>query len=147
MEFKKDLFLLKNDSVTLKIIDTYKGNDNEIPFYWYKIICNDTGETVGKISIRIGHNFHSYYNGNIGYEIDKIFRGHNYAYHACKLALQVAKAHGMNNVYLSCNYDNIASCKTIENLGATLKEQVVPPQEYIFYHKNIKTQNIYILEL
>ena len=67
--------------------------------------------------MRIGNNFHSYYNGNIGYEIEEIFRGKNYALKACKLVLPIAKAHGMNELFLTCDENNIPSYKTIEKLG------------------------------
>lgn len=44
-------------------------------------------ETVDKISIRIGNDFHSYYNGQIGYEIFKKHRWSKLAYKACTMVL------------------------------------------------------------
>ena len=83
------------DPLTLKIIEKNPGNEQTIPLYYYEICLTDSGQPVGKISIRIGHNFHSYYNGNIGYEIDEPYRGHHYAAAACRMVLPVAKAHGI----------------------------------------------------
>lgn len=147
MEFKKELFYIKGEILDLRLIDTFEGNENELPFYWYEIILKSINKAIGKISIRIGHNYHSYYNGNIGYEIDKEFRGNNYAYLACQMILEVAKEHKMNKLYLTCNYDNIASCKTIEKLGGKLIEEVLPPITYIYFHENIKPQKIYGLNI
>lgn len=39
---------------------------------------------------------------------------------ACKLIKQVALAHGFKRLFIGSGYDNIASRKTIEKLGATL---------------------------
>ena len=116
-----------------------------LPFYYYDICVNSI--VVGKISIRIGNNYHSYYNGNIGYEIDKEYRGNNYAYKACKLVLQVAKAHGMGELVLTCDESNIASYKTIEKLGAELIEIIKPPEDYFAYRENMERQRIYKLQL
>ncbi len=144
-EFMNDFDILSNDEVTLKICQKYPGDDELLPFYYYDIIIGDS--IVGKISIRIGSNYHSYYNGNIGYEIDKEFRGNNYSYKACKLAFQVAKAHGMNELILTCDESNIASYKTIENLGAELIEIAKPPKDYFAYRENMKKQRIYKLHI
>ena len=144
-EFMNNFDILSNDEVTLKISQKYKGDDELLPFYYYDIFAGDT--VVGKISIRIGSNYHSYYNGNIGYEIDKKFRGNNYSYKACKLVFQVAKAHGMNELILTCDESNIASYKTIEKLGAKLVEIVKPPKDYFAYRENMEKQRIYKLHI
>lgn len=147
MKFNKGLFLIQGEMLTLKLIDTYNGNTSELPFYWYEIILNPINKPIGKISIRIGHNSNSYYNGNIGYEIDKEYRGHSYAFLACKMILTVAKHHNMDKINLTCNYNNIASYKTIEKLGAQLIEIVTPPKDYAFYYANMPPQRIYQLDI
>ena len=144
-EFMNSFDILSNDEVTLKISQKYKGDDELLPFYYYDIIIGDS--IVGKISIRIGNNYHSYYNGNIGYEIDKEYRGNNYSYKACKLVLQVAKTHGMDELILTCDESNIASYKTIEKLGAELVEIVKPPKDYFAYRENMEKQRIYKLHI
>jgi len=143
--FDKELFHIIGDTLELRLIVTYKGADEELPFYWWNIILRSTDTVIGKISFRIGHNFHSYYNGNIGYEIDEVYRGHRYALQACRLALKAARCHKMERVYLTCNCDNIASYKTIDHLGAILIEEVVPPESYIYYYKGISKHKIYEL--
>lgn len=81
--------------LTLKIIEKNPGDQQAIPFYYYNILLSGSDQPIGKISLRVGHNFHSYYNGNIGYEIDLAHRGHHYAAAACQMLFPLAKAHGM----------------------------------------------------
>lgn len=137
--------IISDDEITLKISQKYQGDDELLPFYYFDIYVNNTA--VGKISIRIGSNYHSYYNGNVGYEIDKEYRGKNYSYKACTLVLQIAKAHSMNELILTCDESNIASYKTIEKLGAELIEIVKPPEDYFAYRENMEKQRIYKLHI
>ncbi len=145
--FNKDFFIINGKIIKLELIDTYDGSDSELPFYWWNIVLNNNNIKVGKISFRIGNNYHSYYNGNIGYEVDKEYRGNHYALKACKLVLRVAKYYNMDKIYLTCDFDNIASSKTIEKLGAKYLEEVKPPKDYVFYYENMPKQKIYELKL
>ena len=143
--FLNDFDILSDGEITLRIFQKYQGDNELLPFYYYDICVNNI--MVGKISIRIGNNYHSYYNGHIGYEIDKEYRGSNYAYKASKLVLQVAKAHNMGELILTCDENNVASYKTIEKLGAQLIEIVKPPEDYFAYRENMERQRIYKLQL
>lgn len=145
--FCKDLYHIEGETIELRLIDTYQGGNGELPFYWWNIVLKSKDLVVGKISFRIGHNYHSYYNGNIGYEVDQEYRGHHYALLACQLVLKAVKYHKMDKLYLTCDYDNAASYKTIEKLGAKLIEEVLPPQDYIFYYDTIKAHKIYELSI
>lgn len=138
---------LSNDLVTLRICSKTPENGEQLPFYYYDIYENKTNCPVGKISVRIGSNYHSYYNGNIGYEVDEPFRGNHYSYHALLLVLQVAKAHGMDSLYITCNVSNTASKKIIERTGATLVEIAKIPEDYIFWKEGIEDHRIYKLEI
>ena len=143
--FNEDLYYIKGENIELRLIDTYEGEDGELPFYWWDIILKPNNVAVGKISFRVGHNYHSYYNGNIGYEVDEEYRGNHYALLACQLVLKVARYHKMEKIFLTCDYDNVASYKTIEKLGAKLVEEVLPPKDYIFYYEGIGIHRIYEL--
>ncbi len=141
--FSDNFDYLTDGKIELKISGKYFGDENLLPFYYYDIFYNN--RFAGRISMRIGSNSDSYYNGNIGYEIEEKFRGNNFAFKACKLVLQIAKAHGMNEIILTCDEDNIPSYKTIEKLNAELIEIVKPPKTYFAYRENIKKQRIYKL--
>jgi predicted acetyltransferase len=65
------------------------------------------GEVVGTLSLRledapniIGHA------GHIGYGVKEEHRGHGYALAGCRLALPIARAHGLKTIWISCNPDN-----------------------------------------
>ena len=131
--------------MVLRLIEKNPGNAEQIPCYFYDILVD--GFPVGKISIRIGENFHSYYNGHIGYEVFPEYRSCGYAGKACKLVLEVARAHGMRRLYLTCAESNIASYRTIEKLGARLLEVTPVPETYFAWHEGIEDHRIYQLEL
>lgn len=147
VKYNEKYSTLTNDTMELKLIHFDKGNEVEIPYYWYEIIPKALNKPIGKISIRLGDNYHSYYNGHVGYEVDEEYRGHGYSYQAAKMVLPIAKEHGMTCIYLVCDEDNIASYKTIEKLGAELVELVVPPKDYFGWYEGMPVQRIYRLEL
>ena len=131
--------------MTLKIIEKKENGRAQLPYYYYDIFVD--GAAVGKISIRIGDNFHVYYNGHIGYEINEEARGHGYARRACGLVLNVARFHGMTQVYITCAEDNIASYRTIEKLSAELLEICDIPKEYFGWFEGIKRHRVYQVKL
>ena len=131
--------------MVLQIIEKNPGDAAQIPFYFYDILVD--GVPVGKISIRIGENFHSYYNGHIGYEVFPEHQGPGYAGRACGLGLEVARAHGMKRLYLTCDESNIASYRTIEKLGERLLEIAVVPKTYFAWREGMEDHRIYQLEL
>jgi len=147
MEFNNEFSELHNEKIELKIIDKNNGNDQELPYYYYDIFLKNSITQIGKISIRIGHNKHSYFNGNIGYEINHEFQGKKFSFEACQLVLQVARFHNMDYIYLTCDQSNIASYKIIEKLGGVFIESIVPPKDYIFFHDRIEAHKIYRLDL
>lgn len=97
--FNKDLFYIEGDSIELRLIDTCQGDGGALPFYWWNIILKPNHVIVGKISFRIGHNYHSYYSGNIGYEVDAEYRRNHYALLACQLVLKAARHHRMDQIF------------------------------------------------
>lgn len=145
--FIKDLYHIEGDNIELQLIDNYEAEGDALPFYWWNIVLKPNNVPIGKISFRIGHNYHSYYNGNIGYEIDEEYRGNHYALSACQLVLKAANYHNMDKIFLTCDCDNVASYKTIEKLGAKLIEEVMPPKDWIYYYEGIEVHKIYELNL
>lgn len=136
---------ITNGPITLQIKEKVPAGPDGLPFYFYDILIN--GAPVGKISIRIGANFHTYYNGNIGYEVDEPHRSHGYARAACRMILDVARYHDMGTLYLTCAESNIASYRTIEGLGAKLLEICEVPRTYFAFRENMERQRIYRLAL
>ena len=136
---------ISSGPMTLQIIEKISAGADGLPFYYYDILVD--GAPVGKISLRIGVNFHTYYNGSIGYEVDEPCRGRGYARAACRLVLPVARHHGMTHLYLTCAESNIPSYRTIEGLGAELVEIRQVPREYFAWREGMERQGIYRLAL
>ena len=67
--------------------------------------------------------------GHIGYSVVPQERNKGYATMMLKLILKEAKNIGLEKVLLTCDTDNVASCKTIEKCGGT------PEQKEAFYYK------------
>ena len=136
---------IDSEGMTLRIIEKKEGGRVQLPYYYYEILVDSV--PVGKISIRIGDNFHTYYNGHIGYEVSEDAQGHGYARQACELVLDVARAHGMSRLYVTCAENNAASYHTIEKLGAKLLEICEMPREYFAWYEGIPRHRIYQLNL
>ena len=141
--FRKEFFFIDGDIVSLRLLETVEGNRDELPFYWRSIVENATGANIGKISLRLGHNYHSYWNGDVGYEVDEPYRGNHYAAIALKLVLPIAKAHGMDHLFVSCDENNAASYRTIERCGGKLLEISYPPEDWIYYRPGLPLKRIY----
>lgn len=139
--------VIENDELILRITEKSSGDDKLIHFYYYDIVRKPDMKKVGNIRVRIGNNFHSYYNGHIGYEIFEEHRGNGLAYKACREALSIAKFHGMDFVYLACDESNIPSRKTIEKLGAEFIEAADVPKEYFAWREGMEKRLIYKLTL
>jgi predicted acetyltransferase len=143
MEFNHNFSTIHGEILTLKLIETSSGDSQIIPFYYFDIYLNNISKPIGKISIRIGHNEHSYFNGNLGYEIDEAFRGNGYAKEAVIMTYKVARFHGMTHLIISCDEDNISSKRVIDKLGGVHLETRFPPQNYVFYYDGIPAKSIY----
>ena len=126
--FKKEFYSVDGSVLSLRLLETVEGDGDELPFYWWSIVENASGATVGKISLRLGHNYHSYWNGNVGYEVGEPYRGHHYAAIALKMILPLARAHDMDHLIISCDEDNAASYKTIERCGGTFSKSHIRPK-------------------
>ncbi len=112
----KELDLLTDGEIDLRIEEKIPPDEKKgyVPVYRYRITLHDSENSIGIIVIRIGYNENLYYGGNIGYFINEEYRGNNYALKACKIIKDVAVAHGMNKIIITCNPDNISSRKTCE---------------------------------
>ncbi|WP_430495253.1 GNAT family N-acetyltransferase [Rossellomorea marisflavi] len=100
---------------------------------------------IGVIDLRIGHNENLYYGGHIGYAVHSEHRGHHYAGKAVLLLKELALAHGMEKMTITCNPDNLPSRKTCEYVGAELKGIVAVPPHNDLYQRGEKEKCIYEL--
>lgn len=116
MEFFNTDFL-ESEEIKLIVNRLAEGNPkkNYVPAYHFNI-CDLNGNIMGYCDLRIGYNDNLYYGGHIGYGINEEYRGHHYAAKACKLLFKLAKMHGMDYLYITCNPNNLPSRKTLEYL-------------------------------
>ena len=105
-------------------------------------------EMAGSIALRIGRGDDlERYLGHVGYGVFPRARGRRYAERACRLVLPVAKAHGLEAVWLTVNPDNAASRRTCERLGARYVETVALPPGHALYERGEREKCRYRLDL
>ena len=83
------------------------------------------GELVGRASIRFELNdFLLREGGHIGYGVAPAFRRRGYASEILAQALVIIRADGVDRVLVTCDDNNVASMKAIEENGGVLEEIV-----------------------
>jgi tagatose 1,6-diphosphate aldolase len=103
---------------------------------------------VGGLGLRIGHTKEiELYSGNIGYHVYPFARGRRFAERACRLVLSLARRHGMERIWITCNPDNIASRRTCERLGAQLLDTVTIPKDHPFRTRGETEKCRYLIDL
>ena len=103
---------------------------------------------AGGIGLRVGTNPEiELYSGNIGYHVYPPARGRHYAERACRLVFPLARRHGMDRLWITCNPDNLASRRTCERLGATLIEVVTIPKDHPFRARGETAKCRYLIQL
>ncbi|MDI9636267.1 GNAT family N-acetyltransferase [Geitlerinema splendidum] len=141
---------LLDDRLELILVERYSGDPNlgYVPAYKFKLICQAPEEEVGKIDLRIG-NTHDLimYGGHIAYSVNPEHRGHRFAARACRLLFPLAKQHGLKELWITCNPNNIASRRTCEIAGATLVEIVNLPEYSDMYLEGERQKCRYRVEL
>jgi predicted acetyltransferase len=141
----KDFDCLTDGEIDLKIEDKTPSNEVKgyVPAYKYRITLHNSNDSIGNIDIRIGYNENIFYGGHIGYMIEKPYRGNNYASKACKIIRQIAIAHGMDKLIITCNPNNFPSRMTCEKAGLKLKEIVDLPPYNEMYIEGERQECIY----
>ncbi len=129
MEFMNTDFL-ESDEIKLAVerLDEGDPEKNWVPAYHF-YICNRKNEKMGICDLRIGYNGNLYYGGHIGYSIEEAYRGSHFAAKACKLLFSLAKKHGMDYLYITCDPENWPSGKTCEYLHGELLEIAELPED------------------
>ena len=126
---------VSDGDLTLALDTIYQpdGSPWMVPAYRFDILVR--GERAGTISLRVGDNERLVrYAGHVGYAVDEPWRGHRLAERATRLLLPLAKAHGLDPLWIGCNPDNAPSRRTLERLGAEFVEVVPLPPDYDRYY-------------
>ncbi len=119
-----------------------------LPTYRFRLLHTADGAEIGFINLRVGSGENlTLYRGHIGYGVAPAFRGRGYAARACRLLLPLARRHGLDPLWITCNPDNIASRITCERLGARLVEIVIVPADTEAYRAGARVKCRYCLTL
>ena len=126
---KSDFPLPGGGEVRLEIAAITQADEKTgyVPMYQFDIVRIGDGAHAGRIDLRLGYVRNTYYGGNVGYRVGEEFRGNGYAGKATRLVFEVARAHRMPYLIITCDKDNLPSRRTLERLGGELLECVAPP--------------------
>jgi tagatose 1,6-diphosphate aldolase len=92
-----------------------------VPAYHFALRVG--GRRVGGIELRVGRGAALERDaGHLGYFVDPAWRGRGYAARAARLLLPLARAHGLDPLWVTCDPHNAASRRTCERIGAVLVE-------------------------
>ena len=139
---------LRNGEIALELIETREAQPEKryLPAYYFHI-CLPDGTRVGKCDLRIGHNDKTYIGGNIGYAVYPDYRGHRRAAKACALLFRLAKKHGMDRLYITCDPENAASARTCEIAGGVCLETAAIPEDNELYAEGKRYVKVYGFDL
>jgi tagatose 1,6-diphosphate aldolase len=119
-----------------------------VPAYQFKMVLVGHEEKIGGINLRIGNTEHLVkYNGHIGYGVEPEHRGHRYAARSVRLLLPLARKHGLQTLWITCNPDNVASRRTCELAGSEFIEIVDVPEDTDIYKRGERQKCRYRLDL
>ena len=110
------LKVLEDNEIELKTENSNIIND-------YIIYIKETNECVGYVKYRGYH--HDIILGDMGAIIYPKYRGHNYTAKAIRLISRHLNENGIDNFWLTCKKDNIASFKTIKSIGKINIERTI----------------------
>jgi tagatose 1,6-diphosphate aldolase len=116
-----DSGIMTDAELELELEETcpYNPEKGHVPEYKFAMVNMNTRAIMGRIRLRVGlTKTMNTYGGHIGYEVDKLYRGHRYAARSCGLLIPLIQRLEIRPVVITCAPDNIPSARTIESLGS-----------------------------
>lgn len=113
----------------------------------WKITLHDERDEIGRLSYRDGESRCVYYYGHIGYHIDEPYRGHHYAYRACRLIEREIVLSGKTSVVITCDPDNLPSKHTCLRLGCLFERIADVPEDIYRKYDISRTKCRYIWQV
>lgn len=116
--------LLRHRDLQLRLQSTSPA---EPPAYYFSMYLDGVRGKVGGIDLRLDEL--NIAGGQIGYAVAPKFRGRSLAARAVRLLLPLAKRHGFERLWVTCDPDNLASRRTCEKAGFRLHEVLPAPRK------------------
>ena len=136
--------------MVLQLVATHAADPAKdwVPYYVFNIMHAETESRAGEIHLRIGNTDHMrLFGGHIAYGVRPEYRGHYFAGRALRLLTPLARRHGLSELWITCNPENVASRRTCEFAGAQLIEIVELPPHVDMYQEGERRKCRYRLDL
>lgn len=118
------------------------------PAYFFHMVAEEDRRNAGTINLRLGWDDNlTLYAGHIGYGVDEAYRGRRFAARSVRLLIPLARQHGMTELWITCNPENTASCRSCEIAGAEFVETVAVPESSVYFKRGIREKCRYRLPL
>lgn len=138
-----------------------RGDANgRVPQYHFWMLLHDAPREPGRpgaapmvriggaVTLRVGRTpAVDLYYGHVGYHVYPPARGRRYAERACRLLFGLARRHGLDTLWITCDPDNHASRRTCERLGMEFVEVVSVPRNDPLYARGEREKCRYRIAL
>jgi tagatose 1,6-diphosphate aldolase len=125
----------------LVLRETVLPTAGRAPAYRFDMLRLPDGAKLGRIELRIGttHDL-LMYAGHIGYRVEVGHRGHRYATRSSLLLAAFARRHGLTDLWITCDPENLPSRRSCELTGAIFEGIVPLPTHHIMYKAGSRTK-------
>jgi predicted acetyltransferase len=142
--------VLIDEELELILIEKYQGDSQKgyAPAYRFMMTLAGKRHEIGRVELRVANTERIVmYVGHVGYRVYSPYRGNRYAARSCQLMLPLARQHGLNPLWITCNPDNLPSRRTCEIIGAEMIEIVDVPKNMDLYKQGDRQKCRYRLLL
>lgn len=121
---------------------------NQLATYHFGMFLDHFSGAVGSIDLRLGDDHDTnHFGGQIGYGVHPDHRGRGLAARSLRLLVPLARKHGFEQLWVTCDPDNQASRRTCERAGAILHEILDIPVGHAMYARGIRQKCRFRLDL
>jgi predicted acetyltransferase len=119
-----------------------------VPTYHFRMVHAATRTELGQINLRLGSSRHiEFHAGHVGYFVHSPYHGNGYATRSLRLLFGLARAHGLDPLWITCDPANTASQRTLNLVGARFVEIVDLPPDCVIYRDGKRRKMRFVLPL